>query len=87
MAPGSPGFKKVLRSVAEEFEAIFAQEMIKQSRQAKLAEDLFGSSGQDTFQSMLDQEYARNMAHASSLGIADALVQQLSPRAPVKGGR
>lgn len=87
MSPGSPAFNKALRSVAEEFEAIFAQQMIKQARDSKLAEDLFAGTGNETFRTMLDEEYARKMAHGSSLGIADALVQQLSPQTPVPRGR
>ncbi len=87
MAPGSPAFNEVLRGVAEEFEAIFAQQMIKQARDSKLADDLFGGTGNETFKTMLDEEYARKMAHGSSLGIADALVQQLSPQKPMTRGR
>ena len=39
-----------LREVAEQFEAIFLNEFIKQARKAKLAEDIFGSEAQDTYQ-------------------------------------
>ena len=43
-----------LREAAEQFEAIFLNEFIKQARKAKLAEDIFGSEAQDTYQDMMD---------------------------------
>ena len=44
-----------LREAAEQFEAIFLKEFIKQARKAKLAEDLFASSAKSTYQDMLDR--------------------------------
>ena len=76
-----------LRQAAEEFEAIFAGQMLSQARQTKLADDLFGSKGSDTFRSMLDQEYSREFANNASLGIAEAPVQQLSPKINSGGAR
>lgn len=78
VSQNSPSYQKALRAAAEEFEAVFAKQMLEQSRQSKLADELFGGNGSDTFRSMLDQEYARNLAHNTSLGIAEALVQQLN---------
>ena len=66
-----------LREVAEQFEAIFLKEFIKQSRKAKLAEDLFGSSVKSTYEDMLDQELSQTMSGRVNLGIAEALVRQL----------
>ena len=44
---GSEG--KELRDVAEQFEAIFVHQMLKQARQSKLADGIFSSEAQDTF--------------------------------------
>ena len=66
-----------LREAAEQFEAIFLNEFIKQARKAKLAEDIFGSSAQDTYTEMLDRELASNLSGRVNLGIAEALVRQL----------
>ena len=66
-----------LREAAEQFEAIFLNEFIKQARKAKLAEDLFASSAKSTYQDMLDQELSKNLSGQVNLGIADALVRQL----------
>ena len=66
-----------LREAAEQFEAIFLNEFIKQARKAKLAEDIFGSSAQDTYTEMLDRELASNLSGRVDLGVAEALVRQL----------
>jgi flagellar protein FlgJ len=66
-----------LREAAEQFEAIFLNEFIKQARKAKLAEDIFGSSAQDTYTEMMDRELASNLSGRVNLGIAEALVRQL----------
>ena len=66
-----------LREVAEQFEAIFINQFLAQSRKTKLAEDLFGNKGTETYNSLLDQERAQQLASSVDLGIADALVRQL----------
>ena len=66
-----------LREVAEQFEAIFLNEFIKQARKAKLAEDILGSDAQDTYQEMMDRELSTQLAGRVRLGIAEALVRQL----------
>ena len=66
-----------LREAAEQFEAIFLNEFIKQARKAKLAEDIFGSEAQDTYQDMMDRELSTQLSGRVNLGIAEALVRQL----------
>ena len=66
-----------LSEAAEQFEAIFLNEFIKQARKAKLAEDIFGSEAQDTYQDMMDRELSSQLAGRVNLGIAEALVRQL----------
>ena len=65
-----------LMEVAEQFEALFIQQILKQGRSAKLAEDILGSEANDTYTSMLDQERAQQLAKTVNLGIAEALVSQ-----------
>ena len=67
-----------LREVAEQFEAIFINQILKQSRETKLADDLFGSSATSTYEQLLDTETSENIASHVNLGIADALVRQFS---------
>ena len=72
-----PDIKGDLREVAEQFEAIFINQFLAQSRKTKLAEDVFGNKGTETYNSLLDQERAQQLASSVDLGIADALVRQL----------
>lgn len=67
---------KNLHEAAEYFEAMFLNQMLKQSRQANLAEDIFGNKGSETYTSLLDQERSEQLASTINLGIADALVRQ-----------
>ena len=66
-----------LQEAAEQFEAIFLNEFIKQARKAKLADDILGSDAQDTYQDMMDRELSTQLAGRVNLGIAEALVRQL----------
>ena len=68
--------KANLEALAEEFESMFVNQMLKQARESKLAEELFSSNEEDNFGSMLDQERARSLALNLDLGIADALLRQ-----------
>ena len=63
--------------MAEQFEAIFINQFLAQSRKTKLADDLFGNKGTETYTSLLDQERSQQLANSIDLGIADALVRQL----------
>ena len=73
----TPDVNADLREVAEQFEAIFINQFLAQSRKTKLADDLFGNKGTETYNSLLDQERAQQLASSVDLGIADALVRQL----------
>ena len=73
----TPDTNADLREVAEQFEAIFINQFLAQSRKTKLADDLFGNKGTETYTSLLDQERAQQLANSVDLGIADALVRQL----------
>ncbi len=65
-----------LSQVAEEFEALFVAQMLKQVHKSKLAEGIFDSSSQKTYQSLLDQEWSRTLSTNASFGIAEAIKLQ-----------
>ena len=71
---------KELRDVAEQFESIFIHQMLKQAKQNKLAEGIFNSEAQDTFNNMLDMEYSEILSKKNNFGIAEALIKQFQPR-------
>ena len=68
-----------LRNVAEQFESIFVHQMLKQARQSRLAEGVFNSEAQDTFNNMLDVEYSQILSKKNNFGIAEALIKQFQP--------
>lgn len=68
-----------LKDVAEQFESIFVHQMLKQARQGKLAEGIFSSEAQDTFNNMLDIEYSKILSKKNNFGIAEALIKQFQP--------
>ena len=65
-----------LEAIAEEFESMFINQMLKNARDSKLSESLFSSDEEDNFGAMLDQERSRSLALNLDLGIAEALVRQ-----------
>ena len=68
-----------LKNVAEQFESIFVHQMLKQARQGRLAEGVFSSEAQDTFNNMLDVEYSQILSKKNNFGIAEALIKQFQP--------
>ena len=76
-----------LKNVAEQFEAIFVHQMLKQSRQGKLADGIFNSEAQDTFNNMLDIEYSQILSKKNNFGIAEALIKQFQPHLDLKKGK
>jgi len=67
-----------LREVANQFEALFLQTMLKSMREASLGDPLFGDSEElETYQGMMDQQLAVEMASGKGIGLADLLVRQL----------
>ena len=78
---------KELRDVAEQFESIFIHQMLKQARQSKLAEGIFNSEAQDTFNNMLDMEYSEILSKKNNFGIAEALIKQFQPHVYPKKGK
>ena len=73
-----------LRAAAEQFEALFIQQLLKQARSAKLADDILGSEAGDTYTEMLDKERAKQLSKQINLGISEALVAQFQGVADIK---
>ena len=71
---------KELKEVAEEFESLFLNEMLKRAHAAKLAKSILSNDAQETYTSLLNQERAKLIAKSQSFGIAEALVNQFSKK-------
>ena len=74
---------KDLKAVAEEFESLFLNEMLKRAHAAKLAKSILSNDEQETYHSLLNQERAKEIAKSQSFGIAEALVNQFSKRSEI----
>ena len=72
--------KEDLKKVAEEFESLFINEMLKRAHSAKLANTVLSSDAEDTYTSMLNQERSKVMAKSHNFGIAEALLNQFSTK-------
>lgn len=66
-----------LRAVAEQFEAIFMQMVLKSMRDASMGDGLFDSQQSGMYRDMFDKQISMSLAGKGGLGIADALVRQL----------
>ena len=78
-SPAKPDVNPALAKAAHAFEAVFLRQMIGSMRQAKLGDELFGSSASDQFRDMSDAKLADDMA--GKFGIAAMLTKQLGPKA------
>ena len=67
-----------LRKVAQQFEALFTQMMLKSMREATPDDEIFGSDDAKFYQGMFDQQIALNLATKGGIGLSDLLVRQLS---------
>lgn len=68
-----------LREAAQDFEAVFLFQVLKQVRNTIHREDfLNGGVAEDMFTGMLDEEYAKVMARTGTTGLSNVLYQQLS---------
>ena len=67
-----------LREAANDFEAIFVQQMLKTMRKTSLESNLIKKSeGEKYFRSMLDEHYAQLTAKSGSLGLGEIIYEQL----------
>ena len=69
-----------LEEVAQEFESIFINQMLKSARSAKLADGLMDNDAFETYQGLLDQEYSEMMAKNHNFGIAEGLIRQFGKK-------
>ena len=72
------GTNAELKAVADQFEAIFLETLLRQARESKLSDGLFDSKADDNFEQMFDQELANSSSKLVDIGIADAIVRQMS---------
>ena len=81
------GDEKVTKEVAQQFEAIFINMMLKSMREATDRSGLLDSETTKTYESMFDQQLSTELSANGTFGIAQALQNQLnqSPAAKTEG--
>lgn len=76
-AQAKQGDEAALRKVAQQFEALFTQQLLKNMRSGELASDVMGGGQSDFYRDIFDQQMAVHLSSGKGLGLADMLVQQL----------
>ncbi|MBN2656470.1 MAG: rod-binding protein [Spirochaetales bacterium] len=75
---------KKLKEATVEFEALFIKQMLNSMKKTVTKSGLLdGGMGQEIFEDMLYDEYAKKMAETANLGISDMMFRQLSTQRPV----
>ena len=70
--------EEALRDVAQQFETLMLQQLLKQARQSTPGlENIMGSQQMKLAQSMSDEQIAQSLGKAGGLGLAQALLDQL----------
>ena len=64
-----------IRKTAEDFEAVFLSQMMEQMLGETTESSFGGGPGENAFKSMLNEEYAKVMAKAGGIGLADRTVR------------
>jgi len=79
---------KALKQVAQQFEALFVQMMLKSMRSATLAggQGIMDSNQTRFYQGMFDQQIALDISKGKGIGLAKMLEQQLGKHLPKSGG-
>lgn len=76
--------KAALREVAQQFEAVFMQLMLKSMRSASLGEGMFDSDQSEQYRDLLDSQLSVSLAQGRGMGLADAIVRQMGGDAPLR---
>ena len=76
--------RQELRQAAQAFEAVFIRQLIGSMRNARLADEMFGSQATEQFRDMADSRLADSMAQQGTFGIAELLTAQFERRRSVQ---
>jgi flagellar protein FlgJ len=69
---------ETVRKVAQQFEALFLQMMLKNMRDTGIKDELFGSDQEKFYRDMFDEQLSVDLSKKGALGLTDLLVRQLS---------
>ncbi|WP_321276182.1 rod-binding protein [Thiomicrorhabdus indica] len=72
--------RAALRPVAEQFEALFLNQILKESRKVSFDDGWLDGKDADFFKDWHDKQLSQNLSSKGSLGLADKIVEQLAPQ-------
>ena len=72
--------RSALRPVAEQFEALFVQQVLKEARKVSFDEGWLDGDSGDFYKDWHDKQLSQDLSAKGSLGFADKIVEQLAPK-------
>ncbi|MDG6773370.1 rod-binding protein [Thiomicrorhabdus sp. ZW0627] len=72
--------RAALRPVAEQFEALFVQQVLKEARKVSFDDNWLDGSDGDFYKDWYDKQLSQDLSAKGTLGFADKIVEQLAPR-------
>ena len=73
--------KTSLKDAAQGFESVFLSLLLKEMRQTLEPGSLFGKDSSDIYGGLFDQFMSQHLAQGKGMGLAQALLKQLEPKA------
>jgi|SRR5579875_1173321 Rod binding domain-containing protein len=73
--------KPSLQDAAQGFESVFLSMLLKEMRQTLEPGSLFSNDSSDIYGGLFDQFMAQHLAQGKGMGLAQALMKQLEPKA------
>lgn len=74
--------REALRPVAEQFEALFLSQILKEARKVKLDDGWLDGDQGSFYQDWYDRQLSQVLSTKGSLGLADKIVEELAPKLP-----
>lgn len=75
---GKTTSKKEMEKVARDFESVFINKLLESMRKAIPKSDLLDSTSMDMYQSMLDEEMAKELSKRKGMGMGEMVYNDLS---------
>lgn len=72
--------RAALKPVAEQFEALFVQQILQEARKVSFDDNWLDGNQGDFYKDWYDKQLAQDLAAKGTLGFADNIVEQLAPR-------
>ncbi|KUJ75499.1 flagellar biosynthesis [Thiomicrospira sp. XS5] len=74
--------REALRPVAEQFEALFLSQILKEARKVKLDDGWLDGDQGEFYKDWYDRQLGQVLSTKGSLGLADKIVEELAPKLP-----